>query len=77
MYAKTGDNGRTVLYGSRRVSKNNLHVEAYRKLDHLNAWVDTFERPRPSERNKKQRWLKSKIVFFCWSLSCLRFPINF
>lgn len=37
IYTKTGDTGKTALYGGMRVDKNDLRVEAYGTLDELNA----------------------------------------
>ena len=37
IYTKTGDDGMTGLLGSRRVSKDDLRIEAYGTIDELNA----------------------------------------
>ncbi|MDR3709252.1 MAG: cob(I)yrinic acid a,c-diamide adenosyltransferase [Capsulimonadaceae bacterium] len=37
IYTKTGDTGETALYGSERVPKDHLRVEAYGAVDELNA----------------------------------------
>ncbi len=39
IYTKTGDTGKTSLFGGGRVAKNNLRVEAYGTIDELNAFV--------------------------------------
>ena len=39
IYTKTGDAGKTSLFGGGRVAKNNLRVEAYGTVDELNAFV--------------------------------------
>ena len=39
IYTKTGDAGKTGLFGGGRVSKNNLRVEAYGTVDELNAFT--------------------------------------
>lgn len=39
IYTKTGDTGKTSLFGGGRVAKNNLRVEAYGTVDELNAFV--------------------------------------
>jgi|SRR5581483_5909574 len=39
VYTKTGDKGLTSLFGGKRVSKNDLRVEAYGTVDELNAVV--------------------------------------
>ena len=37
IYTKTGDDGKTGLLGARRVSKDDLRIEAYGSIDELNA----------------------------------------
>jgi cob(I)alamin adenosyltransferase len=37
IYTKTGDKGETSLLGGRRVSKNDIRIEAYGTVDELNA----------------------------------------
>ncbi|HMW40503.1 MAG: cob(I)yrinic acid a,c-diamide adenosyltransferase [Saprospiraceae bacterium] len=39
IYTKTGDLGQTSLFGGRRVSKDDLRVEAYGTVDELNAAI--------------------------------------
>jgi len=39
IYTKTGDAGKTSLFGGERVEKNDIRVEAYGTLDELNSWV--------------------------------------
>ncbi len=39
IYTKSGDTGKTSLFGGGRVAKNNLRVEAYGTVDELNAFV--------------------------------------
>lgn len=39
IYTKTGDKGTTGLYGGKRVSKNNIRIEAYGTVDELNALI--------------------------------------
>lgn len=39
IYTKTGDQGTTSLYGGKRVSKDDLQIEAYGTIDELNAQV--------------------------------------
>jgi cob(I)alamin adenosyltransferase len=39
IYTKTGDDGRTALFGGGRVSKDDLRVEAYGDVDELNAFI--------------------------------------
>ncbi len=37
VYTKTGDKGKTSLYGGKRVSKTNLRIEAIGNIDELNS----------------------------------------
>ena len=39
IYTKGGDKGETSLYGGRRVSKDNIRIEAYGTLDELNSFI--------------------------------------
>jgi cob(I)alamin adenosyltransferase len=39
IYTKTGDDGRTGLFGGGRVSKDDMRVEAYGDVDELNAFI--------------------------------------
>ncbi len=39
VYTKTGDKGKTSLFGGKRVLKNDLQIESYGNLDELNSWI--------------------------------------
>ena len=39
IYTKTGDQGMTGLFGGKRVSKDDLRIEAYGTVDELNAYL--------------------------------------
>ena len=39
IYTKTGDKGETSLFGGRRISKDDLRIEAYGTVDELNTFV--------------------------------------
>ena len=39
IYTKTGDSGRTGLYGGARVAKDDVRIEAYGTVDELNAFL--------------------------------------
>ncbi len=39
IYTKTGDKGKTSLLGGKRISKNNVRIEAYGTIDELNSHI--------------------------------------
>lgn len=39
IYTKTGDQGKTALLGGRRISKDDLRIEAYGTIDELNSHI--------------------------------------
>lgn len=39
VYTKTGDKGKTSLFGGKRVLKNDMRIEAYGTVDELNSWM--------------------------------------
>lgn len=39
IYTKTGDKGTTALFGGKRVSKNDMRIQAYGTVDELNAYI--------------------------------------
>jgi len=39
IYTKTGDKGKTSLFGGVRVSKHNIRIEAYGTVDELNSYI--------------------------------------
>ena len=39
VYTKTGDKGKTSLFGGKRVLKNDVQIESYGNVDELNSWV--------------------------------------
>ena len=39
IYTKTGDKGKTALFGGARISKDDVRIEAYGTVDELNAFV--------------------------------------
>lgn len=41
IYTRTGDRGKTSLYGGQRISKDHLRVETYGTIDELNAALGT------------------------------------
>lgn len=51
IYTKTGDTGKTALFGGGRVAKNNLRVEAYGTVDELNAFTGLLRDMMPIENH--------------------------
>jgi cob(I)alamin adenosyltransferase len=39
IYTKTGDQGQTALFGGKRVSKDDIRIEAYGTVDELNTFI--------------------------------------
>lgn len=39
IYTKTGDQGKTSLYGGQRVGKDHPQIQAYGELDELTSWI--------------------------------------
>ena len=39
VYTKTGDKGKTSLFGGKRVLKNDIQIESYGNVDELNSWM--------------------------------------
>ena len=39
IYTKTGDDGKTSLFGGTRVKKSNLRIDAYGTVDELNSYI--------------------------------------
>ena len=39
IYTKTGDQGKTSLFGGSRVNKDHIRIEAYGSVDELNSWI--------------------------------------
>ena len=56
IYTKTGDAGKTSLFGGGRVSKNHLRVEAYGTVDELNALLGMARAAQISEQG--DAWLE-------------------
>ena len=52
IYTKTGDAGTTALFGGRRVSKTDAHVEAYGTIDELSAHLAVLRCSAISENHK-------------------------
>ncbi len=53
VYTKTGDKGKTALFGGTRVSKSTLRIDAYGTVDELNSWIGLL-RDQPIENASKE-----------------------
>jgi len=47
IYTRTGDRGETGLFGGRRISKDDLRVEAYGSIDELNSTIGAVRSLKP------------------------------
>ena len=63
IYTKTGDKGTTSLYGGKKVSKDNIRVEAYGNIDELNAYVGLL-RDQAIDQDSKKSLLKIQNELF-------------
>ena len=52
VYTKTGDKGKTSLFGGKRVLKNDLQIESYGNVDELNSWIGLLRDYSPSSEEK-------------------------
>ncbi|MGB0390381.1 MAG: cob(I)yrinic acid a,c-diamide adenosyltransferase [Salibacteraceae bacterium] len=52
VYTKTGDKGKTSLFGGKRVLKNDLQIESYGNVDELNSWMGIL---RDLTSNKEEK----------------------
>jgi len=53
IYTKTGDKGKTSLYGGTRVPKHNLRIEAYGTVDELNSYIGLIRDQKIDNRSSK------------------------
>lgn len=53
VYTKTGDKGKTSLFGGKRVLKNDLRIDAYGTVDELNSWMGLLRDSTNSNEEKK------------------------
>jgi cob(I)alamin adenosyltransferase len=53
VYTKTGDKGKTSLFGGKRVLKNDLQIESYGNVDELNSWMGMLRDSTPNSSEKQ------------------------
>lgn len=58
IYTKTGDSGKTSLFGGQRVSKSDLRIEAYGTIDELNSVIGVVV----SENQKYKAKIKKELI---------------
>lgn len=66
IYTKTGDLGKTSLYGGKRVWKNDLAVEAYGEVDELNSAIGLI---RAEKENKFLEEIQRDLLMIGSSLA--------
>ena len=63
IYTKTGDNGKTSLFGGTRVKKNNLRINAYGTVDELNSYIGLI-RDQLEDKNLIQDLIRIQSKLF-------------
>jgi cob(I)alamin adenosyltransferase len=53
IYTKTGDKGKTSLFGGERVPKHHIRIEAYGTVDELNSFIGLIKDQKIDEDTKK------------------------
>ncbi len=53
IYTKTGDEGMTSLYGGKRISKDDIRIEAYGTVDELNSNIGLLISSLPNDDQKE------------------------
>ncbi len=62
IYTKTGDQGKTSLYGGTRVKKSNLRIDAYGTVDELNSYIGLVkDQLEDKEVNKELLRIQNKL----------------
>ncbi len=63
IYTKTGDEGKTSLYGGTKVPKNHIRLEAYGTVDELNSFIGLLRGMLQDRDMKKQLNLIQNTLF--------------
>jgi len=64
IYTKGGDKGQTSLYGGRRISKDDLRIEAYGTIDELNSHVGHLISLLPDQLGEEELLLEIQNRLF-------------
>ncbi|MFS4467427.1 cob(I)yrinic acid a,c-diamide adenosyltransferase [Maribacter sp. 2210JD10-5] len=54
IYTKTGDKGKTALFGGTRVPKHHIRIESYGTVDELNSWLGLIRDQNIAKEYKQQ-----------------------
>ncbi|MFS4456285.1 cob(I)yrinic acid a,c-diamide adenosyltransferase [Maribacter sp. 2304DJ31-5] len=54
IYTKTGDKGKTALFGGTRIPKHHMRIESYGTIDELNSWLGLLRDQQIAVHSKKQ-----------------------
>lgn len=68
IYTKTGDEGKTSLYGGKRVNKDNIRIEAYGTIDELNSNLGLLISSLPNDDPKELLFEIQKRLFAIGSI---------
>ena len=68
IYTKTGDQGMTSLYGGKRISKDDIRIEAYGTVDELNSYIGLLISSLPNDDQKDLLFEIQKRLFTIGSI---------
>jgi len=68
IYTKTGDEGMTSLYGGKRISKDDIRIEAYGTVDELNSYIGLLISALPNDDQKELLFEIQKRLFTIGSI---------
>ncbi len=63
IYTKTGDKGKTSLFGGTRVPKHHIRIDSYGSVDELNSWIGLIADQVISKNIKKELHAIQKKLF--------------